>query len=73
MFPFQLSNGICSLNESEDKLTKTIKIEITPTGKIVDYSIFKSVIRSNKKMSYEKVNSLLNGVDYNEEYLPFYE
>ena len=55
MFPFQLSNGICSLNESEDKLTKTIKIEITPTGKIVDYSIFKSVIRSNKKMSYEKV------------------
>ena len=24
-------------------------------------------------MSYEKVNSLLNGVDYNEEYLPFYE
>lgn len=73
MFPFQLSNGICSLNESEDKLTKTIKIEITPTGKIVDYSIFKSVIRSNKKMSYEKVNSLLNGIDYNEEYLPFYE
>ena len=24
-------------------------------------------------MSYEKVNSLLNGIDYNEEYLPFYE
>lgn len=73
MFPFQLSNGICSLNEDEDKLAKTIKIEITPDGKIVDYSIFKSVIRSNKKMSYEKVNNLLNGVDYDEDYLPYYE
>lgn len=73
MFPFQLSNGICSLNEDEDKLAKTIKIEITPDGKIVDYSIFKSVIRSNKKMSYGKVNNLLNGADYDDEYLPFYE
>lgn len=72
MFPFQLSNGVCSLNEGEEKLTKTIKIEIDPSGKIVDYDIFKSVIKSNKKMSYEKVNALLNGENYSDDYLPYY-
>lgn len=59
MLPHKLSNGICSLNENEDRLTKSCFIEISPSGKILNYSIFSSVIRSRKKMNYDDVNSIL--------------
>lgn len=60
MLPHQLSNGICSLNENEDRLTKTVEMIIDKnTGKIKDYYIFDSVINSKKKMNYDDVNKLL--------------
>ena len=54
-----LSNGICSLNPNEDRLTKTVIMEITPEGKIVNYSIHKSVIKSRMKMDYDSVDKVL--------------
>lgn len=54
-----LSNGICSLNPSVDRLTKSCFMEIDKDGNIVDYKIVKSVIRSKKKMKYSEVNKLL--------------
>ncbi len=59
MLPHQLSNGICSLNEGEDRLTKSVDIIIDSTGKIKDYFIYDSVIRSKKKMNYDDVNDIL--------------
>ena len=59
MFPHQISNGICSLNEGVDRLTKTVDMVISPTGEIVDYDIYDSVINSKKKMNYDDVNSIL--------------
>lgn len=61
MFPHKLSNGICSLNENVDRLTKTCEMEITPEGKVVDYNVYKSVIKSRKAMKYSEVNKVLNG------------
>ena len=58
MFPHQISNGICSLNEGVDRLTKTVDMVISPTGEIVDYDIYDSVINSKKKMNYDDVNSI---------------
>lgn len=72
MLPKQLSNDLCSLNEGEDKLTKTIKITISPTGDIVDFDILNSIIRNNKKMDYHKVNELLDGTSIDPEYIPYY-
>lgn len=72
MLPKQLSNDICSLNEGQDRLAKTVKLEITPEGEVIDFNIFSSIIRSNKKMRYNKVNRLLDGVEYDEEYIPYY-
>ncbi|MBR3229261.1 MAG: ribonuclease R [Bacilli bacterium] len=59
MLPHKLSNGICSLNPNVDRLTKTVEITINPKGKIISYDLYKSVINSNKKMTYEDVNKIL--------------
>ena len=71
--PEELSNGLCSLNESEDRLTKTMMIDVDFNGKITDYQIFHSVIRNDKKMSYDKVNLLLENNYVDPEYLPFHD
>ena len=59
MIPHQLSNGICSLNEGVERLTISCVMEINLDGRIVDYNIFPSYIRSRKKMTYKNVNSIL--------------
>ena len=59
MLPHQLSNGICSLNPNVDRLAVSCVMEIDATGEVVDYEIFKSVIKSRIQMTYKKVNAIL--------------
>ena len=70
MIPTTLSSGICSLNPGEDRLTKTVELEINSNGEIVNYDIYNSVINSKAAMSYSKVNRVLNG-EFVQEYEPF--
>lgn len=58
MLPHKLSNGICSLNENENRLAFSCEMEINDKGNIVKYSIFPSIIRSKKKMTYDDVNQI---------------
>ena len=60
MFHHQISNGICSLNPGVDRLTVTCEMEINPEGKLVDYEIYPSVVRSRIQMTYKKVNEILD-------------
>jgi len=71
MIPHKLSNGICSLNEGVERLTKTVFMEIDPNGKVKNYKIFDSVIKSRKKMTYEELNALFNGEEVDASYAPF--
>ena len=59
MLPHELSNGICSLNPDVDRLAMSCVMEFDGEGRQVNYEIFPSIIRSRIRMTYKKVNSLL--------------
>ena len=61
MLPETLSNGICSLNPHEDRLTLTCQMQVTPEGNVESYEIYPSVIRSTERMTYKNVNKILDG------------
>ena len=59
MLPFELSNGICSLNEGVDRLTLSVLAEIDKKGQVVKYEILESVINSKRRLVYENVSDYL--------------
>ena len=73
MLHFDISNGICSLNEDVDRLTKSCIMEINKKGKVVNYYITDSVIHSKKKMTYEDINKIFEDGVVISEYLPYYD
>ena len=61
MLPKELSNGICSLNEGEDRLSFSVIMNLDNGGNLVSYELKKSVINSRIKGVYKEINSILNG------------
>jgi len=61
MLPEVLSNNICSLRPDEDRLTLSVVIKISKSGKIEDYTISKGVIRSCFRMTYDQVTKIFSG------------
>ena len=71
MLPHKLSNGICSLNGGVDRFAISCIMEINDKGNVVNYNIFPSVIRSKLRMTYKKVNDILDKNVVDELYFPF--
>ncbi len=63
MLPFALSNGICSLVEDEDRLVKSVFLSYDASGDCKSVSFANSVIRSNKRLSYEQAYALMTSDD----------
>lgn len=59
MLPHALSNGICSLKEDVDRLTKAVFLTFTKGGKLKEVDFANTVIRSNKRLTYKQAYTLL--------------
>lgn len=66
MLPKSLSNGVCSLNPHELKLTFSCIMNVDENGKITSYEIKKSFIRSNARLTYKLVKDIISG-EFSEE------
>lgn len=59
MLPHALSNGICSLNPQVERLTISCVMDIDEQGEVMKYELFPSYIKSCERMTYTKVNAIL--------------
>lgn len=63
MLPKELSNGICSLNENEDRLTLSCLMDINEDGEIISHKIAETVIKTAHRMNYSDANKIITGAD----------
>ena len=63
MLPKELSNGICSLNENQDRFTISVIMKIDKRGLVIDSDIFKSVIKTTRRMNYHDVDNIFKYAD----------
>ncbi len=63
MLPKVISNNLCSLRPQEEKYTMTVKTVFSKNFDILEQELYKSVICSDVRLSYEEVDSLFAGDD----------
>jgi len=74
MLPEELSSGVCSLKEDEDRLTISLVMDIDNNGKVLSYKIFESVIKSFARLTYKKCAKIIDGdKEMHKLYSPFIE
>lgn len=73
MLPKVLSNGICSLNPHEDRLTMSIVMEINERGKVVKQQIYESIINSDERLTYTDVSDILDEQTEGKDHLKKYD
>ncbi len=61
MIPEALSNGLCSLQEKQDRLTKSVFIKYDFNGNVISSRFANTVIRSSKRLTYEQATKVLSG------------
>lgn len=60
MLPYQLSNGLCSLNPKVDRLAMVCEMKIDKTGKLQkNAKFFEAVIYSHARLTYKDVSGIL--------------
>ncbi|UWV79251.1 RNB domain-containing ribonuclease [Mycoplasmopsis felis] len=57
MLPFELSNGICSLNPNEKRFVLACEMEIDAKGNNLSVNIFQAIIESKFRLTYKQVDS----------------
>ncbi len=61
MLPEVLSNGLCSLQEGEPRLTKSAFMRYDAEGNVVDAQFANTVIRSTKRLTYGQATDIIEG------------
>lgn len=60
MLPEKLSNSLCSLIPDKDRLCMAAEMNITSSGDLADYHIFKGVMRSKSRLIYDEVDDFFS-------------
>lgn len=63
MLPERLSNELCSLRPYEDKYTFSAIFQVTKDGKVKEYWLGRTIIRSERRFTYEEVQDIIEGED----------
>lgn len=63
MLPVRLSNGICSLNQGQDRLTLSCLMDIDKKGNMISHKIAETVICVDERMNYTDVKNILEDTD----------
>jgi ribonuclease R len=63
MLPHKLSNGICSLNQGEDRLALSCIMDIDENGNVMGHRIAETVINVDRRMTYTAVNAIITDRD----------
>lgn len=66
MLPHKLSNGICSLNQGQDRLALSCMMEIDKSGTVTSHKIAETLINVDRRMSYTSVKKILVDKDEGE-------
>ncbi len=61
MLPERLCNDLCSLKENEDRLTLSCMVLLSENGEVIKSQVYKSVINSKARLTYNKVQKMLDG------------
>ena len=59
MLPEKLSNGLCSLNPQQDRLSMVCDMVVSPAGEVEAYQFYPAVINSHARMTYTEVAAIL--------------
>jgi ribonuclease R len=61
MLPERLSNDVCSLRPHADRAAVTVEMEVNPDGEAKSATVYRSLIRSDARLTYEGVDAFLRG------------
>ena len=61
MLPEVLSNGVCSLQEDQNRFCKSIFIRYDRAGSVLDVRFAETVIRSAKRLTYHQAQQICDG------------
>ncbi|MGA3370768.1 MAG: RNB domain-containing ribonuclease [Terracidiphilus sp.] len=61
MLPAELSEGITSLNENEDRMAHVIEFSVDPAGTASDGKVYAALVRNRAQLAYNSVGAWLEG------------
>ena len=61
MLPADLSEGITSLNENEDRVADVIEFTVDPTGCVSGGTVYRALVRNRAQLAYNSVGAWLEG------------
>ena len=61
MIPAELSEGITSLNENEDRVAHVIEFSVDPAGTASDGKVYAALVRNRAQLAYNAVGAWLEG------------